>query len=92
MDAVTPCGACAGSGFCSGCRGDGLVLAAFTVNLCRVCKGDGILRRARPRRWCPACDGSGRYLMYNELVPCQDCIGDGACVPCAGSGELPVTE
>lgn len=83
-----PCIACEGTGFCTGCRGDGLVLAMFTVNVCATCHGHGSVREGETRRWCPACGGGGRYLMYDELVPCQACIGDGACVRCAGSGRV----
>ncbi len=91
MDAVTSttCGECQGTGFCAGCRGDGLVLAAFTVDVCATCMGYGTVREGATRRWCPACGGNGRYLMYDELVPCQACVGDGACVPCLGSGQVP---
>ena len=90
MDIVmsVPCEECHGDGFCNGCRGNGRVLARYTVNVCLTCHGFGSVREGARRRWCPACGGSGRYLMYDELVPCQACVGDGACVPCMGTGEV----
>ena len=56
------CEDCQGTGFCAGCRGDGLVLAAFTVNVCATCKGYGNGGEGAKRRWCPACGGHGCYL------------------------------
>lgn len=78
------CPDCAGAGFCPGCKGDGLVMEAFTVDRCAECHGFGRTRSA----WCRSCGGSGRYLMYEELVACQECIGDGSCVACEGKGVV----
>ena len=88
IETGTPCEECQGTGFCSGCHGNGLVLALYTVDVCATCKGYGNVGEGAQRRWCPACGGSGRYLMYDELVPCQACVGDGACLSCMGTGEV----
>jgi len=80
---MTDCLECAGSGFCGGCAGNGLVLATFTRNVCMTCQGTGRTGLA----WCQGCGGNGRQLMYEELIPCEDCVGDGSCAPCVGTGR-----
>lgn len=38
--------------------------------------------------WCQGCAGSGRSVMYEQLVACEECIGDGNCVLCVGEGTV----
>ena len=47
-----PCGACAGSGMCTGCKGYGRILLRDMGSFkCSRCQGDG---------GCPACTGTGQ--------------------------------
>jgi hypothetical protein len=49
-----PCGACAGSSMCAGCRGYGRILVRDLGSFnCPLCSGDGA---------CTGCDGTGRAL------------------------------
>ncbi len=80
---TTSCPNCAGTGFCPACKGDGLVMAWYSVSVCQECSGFGRTRS----EWCRDCGGSGRQLMYEELVECQECIGEGSCVQCEGEGK-----
>lgn len=85
---LTSCTACHGDGMCDVCRGNGRVLANFSIYRCGTCDGYGVVGPKGGRHWCPQCGGSGRHLMYDELVACPTCIGDGACVSCAGTGHV----
>jgi len=87
---MTDCLECAGTGFCSGCKGDGLVLQAFAIDVCQECRGYGQVRDGERRIWCPGCGGSGKHLMYEELVACDDCIGDVASCICPQEGGITV--
>lgn len=55
-----------------------------SVGACGVCMGYGQVPAGERRRWCPQCGGSGKHLLYEELVACDECIGDGACIACGG--------
>jgi hypothetical protein len=83
---VTECPNCAGTGFCPSCKGDGLVMAWYTVDVCRECQGIGQVHAGGHRVWCPGCGGSGKQLLYEELVQCLECVGDGSCIQCGGQG------
>ena len=56
-------------------------LARYQQSLCRRCKGTGM---------CDECDGHGRYYVRGlGFFDCTVCIGDGACIICKGTGQVP---
>ena len=60
---------------CAECHGDG------------YCNGYGQVTRGGRRIWCPECGSSGRLITYGPVLEeCPDCIGDGACLICQGTG------
>ena len=77
---MNDCPNCAASGICPACAGNGLVLAPQEVGVCSTCQGSGRTGLA----WCQGCDGSGGRRVHELLVACDECIGDGACIACAG--------
>jgi DnaJ-class molecular chaperone len=83
----TPCEECHGDGMCNGCGGDGRTLAQFVSWVCPTCKGYGQVTRDGRLTWCSECGSSGRLISYGPVLEeCQDCIGDGACAICQGTG------
>ncbi len=86
---LTQCQECAGDGECTCCQGNGRILARHLVGECDDCHGYGHTADGLDRIWCPTCGGSGRYLTYGPgLVVCPECIGDGACMGCEGTGTM----
>ena len=56
-------------------------LGQTTVLLCKACKSTGM---------CDACGGNGRYFVRGRgMFACTVCIGDGACIHCKGTGQVP---
>lgn len=85
IDSVQPvCSNC--GGVCCGCDGNGLVLVRQVVDTCARCAEFDEIENGMQRAWCPDCGGHG--LIYEELLVCRDCIGNGYCVACCGEGRL----
>lgn len=77
---MASCLNCAGTGFCPCCKGNGLVMQWVAIDVCSSCQGHGRTGLA----WCAACGGLGRTVLSEQLVECEECIGDGSCVACGG--------
>ena len=83
----TPCKECHGDGYCNGCLGYGRALAQFVSQICLTCNGYGQVTSGGRRIWCRDCDSSGHMITYGPVLEeCPDCIGDGACLICQGTG------
>jgi len=84
---LTCCQECHGDGYCNGCLGYGRILAQSSSRICLPCNGFGQMTRGGRRVWCPECGSSGRVITYGPVFEaCSDCIGDGACLICQGTG------
>ncbi len=56
-------------------------LGRAAVLLCKACKSTGMREK---------CGGNGRYFVRGRgMFECTVCSGDGACVRCAGTGQVP---
>ena len=85
--ALSQCAECHGDGYCNGCLGYGRALAQFVSRICLTCNGYGQVTRGGRRIWCRECGSSGRLITYGPVLEeCPDCIGDGACLVCQGTG------
>ena len=56
-------------------------LGQTAVLLCKACKSTDM---------CDACGGNGRYFVRGRgMFACTVCSGDGACIHCQGTGQVP---
>jgi hypothetical protein len=79
IDTVLPtCSNCGGT--CGGCDGNGLVLLRQAVDICPRCAEYSEIENGEQRAWCPDCHGCG--FVYEQLIVCGDCAGDGYCLVC----------
>jgi hypothetical protein len=62
-----------------------MLLVTFIADICPRCGSLNEIENGEQRLWCPDC--GGQPLMYEQLVECEECTGDGSCLTCKGTGH-----